>query len=370
MKKYTFYLGVLFLVLVACGEGNNDDFEQAPADTDYTDDTTPGDTTPGDTTSSTWLIPISEVKDGGPGKDGIPSIDTPKFVSASDAVLSFLKETDLVVGVFDNGSVRAYPHPILDWHEAVNDKLNGEPVLVSYCPLTGTAFGWKGIAGGNNSTFGVSGLLYNANLILYDRNTDSNWSQLGLTCVNGSLIGDVPELIDVVETNWGTWKTLYPNSEVLSSDTGFSRSYGNYPYGSYKTDHDFFIFSVSPRNSALPNKERVYAIINDGKSKVYQFDKFQNGKSIIESFNGTTYLIVGNENLINSFVLESNTVDLNFEYDFNNSETFFKDIEGNKWSVFGKAIEGPRKGQVLKAATSVVSYWFAIAAFYPNPVIY
>jgi len=369
MKNYIFYLGILLLFLIACGGGDDDVYSPTPTDPNNTDDTIPDDT-PDDTGSSDWLIPVSEVVDGGPGKDGIPSIDTPKFVSVSDSDLSFLKESDLVVGVLNNGLARAYPHPILDWHEAVNDKLNDKPVLVSYCPLTGTAFGWKGIAGGNSSTFGVSGLLYNANLILYDRNTDSHWSQLGLECVNGPLIRDVPELIDVVETNWGTWKALYPNSEVLSIDTGFSRSYGNYPYGNYKTDHEFFIFSVSPRNNSLPNKERVYAIINDGKSKVYQFEKFKNGRIVVENFNGTTYLIVGDENIINSFVLESTTVDLSFEYVFNNSEAFFKDNEGNKWSVFGTAIEGPRAGQVLKSTKSVVSYWFAIAAFYPSPEIY
>lgn len=363
MKKNIFYLLALTVVLSSCG-GNNDDFT-LPIDTGTNDN---NNNNTGGNTSSDWLIPFSEVKDGGPGKDGIPSIDSPRFISMSDA--SFLNDDDLVVGIVNGDEVKAYPHKILDWHEIVNDELNNEFVTINYCPLTGTAFGWSSLADGVKSTFGVSGLLYNTNLILYDRNTDSYWPQLKLQCANGELIGDKPSLHNVVETNWETWKTLYPNTKVLSLETGFSRNYNNYPYGDYKTNQDFFIFTASPSNDALPNKERIYAIIDEDVSKVYQFQTFNGGKVINDVFHGTNYLVVGNENLINSFELNASQSNLIFEYDLNNSEVFFTDDEGNKWSVFGKAIDGPRTGEILKASNSVVSFWFAIAAFYPNPEIY
>ncbi|MBL4939890.1 MAG: DUF3179 domain-containing protein [Lutibacter sp.] len=362
------YLFTILLLFITCG-GNNDD-TLSPNPSNMTGDNPQGDNTSGGNTNSDWLIPISEVKDGGPGKDGIPSINSPKFVDANDAGANFLEDADLVIGIIKGSSARAYPHLILDWHEIVNDSFNQDLVSINYCPLTGTSFGWKGSLNGVKSTFGVSGLLYNANLILYDRNTDSNWSQLKLQCVNGALIGDEPVLESIVETNWGTWKKLYPNTKVLSLDTGFQRNYNFYPYGDYKTNHDFFIFSVSPTNDELPNKERVYAIIDEDVSKVYQFRKFKNGKAIKELFNGKDYLVVGNENLINSFELNESQLNLNFEYDFTNTEVFFKDDEGNKWSVFGEAIEGPRTGEMLNDSKAVVSYWFAIAAFYPNPERY
>ena len=145
---------------------------------------------------------MSEVKDGGPGKDGIPSIDSPRFIDANDSGTDFLNDTDLVIGIVKGDVVKAYPHLILDWHEIVNDKLIEDLITVNYCPLTGTAFGWSSVANNENTTFGVSGLLYNSNLILYDRTTDSYWSQLELECVNGDLIGDEPLLESVVETNW------------------------------------------------------------------------------------------------------------------------------------------------------------------------
>lgn len=367
MKKQLFYVFIILLLFVACGGSSDDTLTLNPIETGNDDD---NDNTQGDNTSSDWLISLSEVKDGGPGKDGIPSIDSPRFIGANDSGADFLNDEDLVIGIVKNNEAKAYPHKVLDWHEIVNDNLNGDFVTINYCPLTGTAFGWESKSGGLKSTFGVSGLLYNTNLILYDRNTDSYWSQLKLQCVNGSLIGDEPVLESIVETNWGTWKKLYPNTKVLSLETGFSRNYGNYPYGDYKTNHNFFIFTVSPTNDELPSKERVYAIIDQDVSKVYQFRKFRDGKVIKEMFNGKEYLVVGNENLINSFELNESQSNLTFEYDFTNTEIFFKDDEGNKWSIFGEAIGGPRAGETLKASKSVVSFWFAIAAFYPNPERY
>ena len=356
MKKNAFYLFVCLSLFMSCSSSDvNNDSNTIPDGNDNNN-------------STQWLIPISEVRDGGPGKDGIPSIDNPNFVAANNA--NFLTDNDLIVGIVKDNEAKAYPHLVLDWHEIVNDEINDSFFTLNYCPLTGTAFAWESMTNGTRSTFGVSGLLYNANLILYDRNTDSNWSQLRLECVNGSLINNKPKLYSVVETNWKTWKTLYPDTQVLNTQTGFSRTYGTSPYGDYSTNNNRFIFRPAITNSALPNKDRVYAIIDEDLSKVYQFSDFDNGKVIRDTFNGKDYLIIGNENLIYSFELQGDFKNLIFEYDFNNSEAFFKDNEGNKWSVFGKAIEGPKLGTSLTSPKSVLSYWFAIAAFYPNPEIY
>ncbi len=316
--------------------------------------------------SGPWLIPVSEIRDGGPGKDGIPSIDAPNFVAAVDA--SFLNDNDLVIGIVKNNEAKAYPHIVMDWHEVTNDNIGDDFFSLNYCPLTGTAFAWESKTNGVRSTFGVSGLLYDANLIMYDRNTDSNWSQFRLECVNGQLIGDKPTLLNVVETDWKTWKSLYPETKVLNTQTGFSRTYGTSPYGDYSTNNNRFIFRPAIINSALPNKDRVYAILDNGISKVYQFSDFNNGKAIKETFNGKNYLIVGNENIINAFELTSEYLNSTFTYELNESEgSIFKDDTGNTWSIFGKAISST---QTLQASKSVVSYWFAIAAFYPDPEIY
>lgn len=318
------------------------------------------DTNPPSRVNGSWLIPKDQVRDGGPGKDGIPSIDFPQFIPVNE--VTFLSDDDLVVGVMHNGVPKAYPHRILDWHEVVND----EDLAINYCPLTGTAFVWEA----KDVDFGVSGLLYNSNLIMYDRNTDSNWSQLGLQCVNGEEIGERPTLLKLVETDWKTWKSLYPNTQVLSLKTGFPRDYTVYPYGDYKTNHERLIFSVSPTNDALPSKQRVFTLVNRGSSKAYKFSDLSGGKAFKDTFSFADYVIVGNQSIANAFELNENQKHLNFEYSYAGSNEFFKDDEGNTWNIFGEAIDGPRKGEELGTASAVVSFWFAVAAFYPNIEIY
>jgi len=317
-----------------------------------------------------WLIPVAEVRDGGPGKDGIPSIDHPRLSSVSE-VSSAISDDLLVIGIKVGNEVKAYPHFIMDWHEIVNDNLEDVFVAVTYCPLTGTAIGWDRIVNGSGTTFGVSGLLYNSNLIPYDRNTDSNWSQIRLECVNGELIGEKPAIIPLVETTWGVFKSMYPETKILDvGDTGFSINYGFYPYGDYRTNNAQILFPISPWDDRLPAKERVLAIIDNEESKVFRFNSFGQGNVINDVFNGEEILVVGNQDTMVSFGLDDQTSLLNFEYAYNGSETLFKDNEGTEWNIFGEAISGPGTGNKLNPKTSFMGYWFSIGAFYPNTEIY
>lgn len=360
MKDLKYVFAAIFaLVLVACSSSNTTGSDDDVVMTSDDDGSNP---------TNTWLLPIEDIKDGGPGKDGIPSIDNPMFTNAS--AINNIPDDELVVGIKIGNVAKAYPHYVIDWHEIVNDEVNGINTTISYCPLTGTAYAWESLANGGFSQFGVSGLLYNSNLILYDRETDSNWSQVLGKCVNGELIGDTPEVYTVVETTWETWKKAYPNSMVLNSNTGFSKPYGTYPYGSYRTNNDFFLFVPDILNPALPNKERVFSIIVNDQSRVYRFEDFTGGKVVRQSFFNKNFLIVGDESLIVAFETNGSTNNLNYSYDFDNSETFFSDDEGNEWNMFGEAIAGPRLGQKLSPTNSVTSMWFAMAAFFPNPIIY
>lgn len=319
------------------------------------------------TENNDWSIPINEVFDGGPGRDGIPSVDAPRFVDANASIVSsYMSDSDLVIGLKIGNEIKAYPHRILDWHEIVNDEINNQKIAINYCPLTGTAFAWEGKISNNNTTFGVSGLLYNTNLILYDRLTNSFWAQLKLESVNGTNIGKKPSLIAVYETTWGTWKSLYPNTKILSNSQGFTRDYGRYPYGDYKENNEFLLFPVKPLNKDLPAKERVFALLNNDNAKVYRFDKFGNGAT----FKSENNLIIGNQDFATAYELPSELTQLTFTFDFNTqNQTLFYDNEGNKWSLDGIALEGPRKGTQLKQSSSVIGFWFAIAAFYNTSII-
>ncbi|WP_308307485.1 DUF3179 domain-containing protein [Streptomyces sp. ISL-10] len=173
---------------------------------------------------------------GGPGKDGIPSIDTPRLVSASEA--DFLDDDDPVFGLEYHGQVRAYPQLVLVWHEIVNDTVGGEPLAVTYCPLTGTVIGFSAPPGVQDLTFGTTGKLVNSNLLMYDRQTGSQWPQLLGQAVSGPLKGTRLDTVPLVWTTWKQWRTAHPDTAVLSTDTGALRSYGSDPYGSYDSYPD------------------------------------------------------------------------------------------------------------------------------------
>lgn len=314
-----------------------------------------------------WLIPESEIRDGGPGKDGIPALTNPPYQSAATA--GFIQPGDLVIGLRIGDEIKAFPHKILDRHEIANDTWNGTPFILSYCPLTGTGMVWEAFSDSSDKSFGVSGLLYNSNLILYDRETDSLWSQMMMKCVNGPRIRTDTALIHVIETTWSTWRQLFPNAEVLSSNTGFNNSYDVYPYGSYKTS-DSLLFPVSNEDNRLHKKERGHGVIVSDHTKFYPIGAFGAEIEVInEGVNGVEIVVAGSTalNLVVSF--ERMTADgtvLNFMPVQGELPVVMIDGEGTKWDVFGRGVSGPRSGSQLAATSSYNAYWFAWAAFFPG----
>jgi len=239
---------------------------------------TEGNAPPNEAGTGEWSVPTTLVLNGGPGKDGIPALENPETVNPEE--VDYVGEEDLVVGFKSGNTIRAYPHSILDWHEIINDELEETEIAITYCPLTGTSIGWDRNVDGNLTTFGVSGRLYNTNLIPYDRATDSNWSQMRLDCINGALKGTKIKTHLLVETTWATWKQMYPQTEVVSTNTGHVRLYGTYPYTNrdgddYRYDNDFLIFPITYEDTRLPQKERVLGVIVEGKAKVYRFAAFE-----------------------------------------------------------------------------------------------
>ena len=316
-----------------------------------------------------WLIPQNQVRDGGPGKDGIPSIDNPRF-SAIEAI-DFLEDNDLVLVMRVDGEVHVYPHPILDWHEIINDDFGDKSVAITYCPLTGTAVGWNRVLEGKKTTFGVSGLLYNSNLIPYDRETDSNWTQMGLVCVNGELIGTIPETYQLLETSWASAKKMFPDAMVVTDDTGFSRNYQQYPYGTYRTDNRL-IFPVDERDETLHPKERVLGIIADANDvKAYEFQEFKTAGLIQDSFGGQSYVILGSQtdNYLMAYVASAGQEFMAIT-DPSDPTILMEDNEGNRWDIFGLAVSGPRQGDRLEGAEAFIGFWFSWAAFYPSVELY
>lgn len=314
-----------------------------------------------------WLIPVDDVFDGGPGKDGIPAVMNPRFQSVQEH--QDLEDDELVVGVIMHDEARAYPHTILDWHEIINDEIQGTPISLTYCPLTGSAIGWHGNINGQTTTFGVSGLLYNSNLMPYDRATDSYWSQMLLQAVHGARKGEMAETFPVLETSWKQWKTLFPESRVLTRETGHSRPYGNYPYGDYRTSEGT-IFPVRGSDGRLHPKERVHGIIVGGGVHAYVLEDLPPALGTLQDeLNMVPYVLVGSgsANIVAVFDRRLNDgTSLNFHSLTEGDPGQFTDEENNIWDLSGRAVAGPRLGQQLTPLTAFTAYWLAWPAFYPN----
>ncbi len=214
------------------------------------------------------LIPFNQILGGGPPKDGIPSIDQPTFVLADET--DYLQDDAPILGINYQGIIKAYPINILNWHEIVNDQFNEEPVVITFCPLCGSGMAFSASINGKAHTFGVSGLLYNSDVLLYDRQTQSLWSQMMAQAISGPHKSKYLVSIPVQHTTWLDWKTRNPQTLVLSKETGFGRNYTHSPYKKY-LDSPQLMFPVSASSRRYHPKEEVFGINIGGQFKVYPF---------------------------------------------------------------------------------------------------
>lgn len=211
-------------------------------------------------------IPHGEILSGGPPRDGIPSIDAPKFIAPDKA--DFMEDKDLVLSFTHNGKTRAYPLRILVWHEIVNETINGKPILVTYCPLCGTAMIFDRKVGGMVRDFGVSGLLYQSDVLMYDRQSESLWSQIKMEAVSGPLSGTALTLLPSAHLTWKAWKIMHPDGKVLSTETGHLRNYSGLAYARYFDSPDT-MFPVPRHRDELAEKDWVIGVIADGKAHAF-----------------------------------------------------------------------------------------------------
>lgn len=238
------------------------------------------------------LIPAAEIHSGGPPKDGIPAIDKPVFIAAS---ASNLKPDARIMGLEIEGVARAYPLSIMNWHEIVNDTFGKKTVVVTYCPLCGSGVAFDADVDGAPLKFGVSGLLYNSDVLLYDRRTESLWSQILSKSVTGKMKGKILKMLPLLQTSWSEWKALYPSTQVLSENTGFSRDYNRNPYSGYDTGAGIY-FPVKFSSKRYHPKERVLGIEFDGQYKAYPFAELsKKGAKFTDQFAGRDLTIQYND---------------------------------------------------------------------------
>lgn len=220
------------------------------------------------------------------GQDCIPSIDKPLFEEGQKA--SWLQESDIVFTINYKSVQRAYPQRILNWHEIVNDEVAGDPIAITFCPLCGSAVAFERKVDGVITEFGISGKLHDSDLVMYDRYEGNLWQQITGEAIVGPAARRNEKLKPILlgTTTWGEWIKKYPNSQVLSKDTGFSRNYDQYPYGTYEQD-DQLLFGVKGLDKSLQIKTVVYGVEVNGRSKAYPASTFDKNAIIEDSLDGT-----------------------------------------------------------------------------------
>ena len=217
---------------------------------------------------SNATIPLQEIFSGGPPKDGIPSLTDPEFIPAQKATT--LEAEDRVLGFVHEGVAKAYPIRILNWHEVVNDRIGERDFVVTYCPLCGSGIAFDAKVKGERLLFGVSGRLYNSDVLLYDRKTGSLWSQLKMEAVTGKFSGRRLRWLPLSHTTWRDWKEQHPDTLVLSQKTGYFRNYAKDPYQGY-ADKEQLLFPVSNQDKRLSTKAWVLGVFIQGAAKAYPF---------------------------------------------------------------------------------------------------
>ena len=275
------------------------------------------------------LIPANEIDHGGPGRDGIPAIDKPRFL-AGDSRDAEVKPDERVLGVSYNGVAKAYPIAILEHHEIVNDLFGETALTITYCPLCGTGMVFLANAAGKVLNFGVSGLIYNSDMLLYDRNTHSLWSQIMKTAVTGLLKGTTLTQVPAQYTTWANWLQQHPQTLLLSRDTGEERNYDNSPYAEYKR-LPMVSYATSHSDWRLPAKSWVAGITVGSDALALPFEELDQLESALA-------VTVGGQAL-------------EVRWDKAAQTALVLDAAGNEYPV-------------------TAAYWFAWVAFHPATALY
>lgn len=250
-------------------------------------------------------VNLSDIISGGPGKDGIPAIRKPKFTGVSGASNTITPQTlGIAAGINEK---KFYPYNILVWHEVVDDKIDGIPVAITFCPLCGSAIVFnRQIDNKTVLEFGVSGLLYQSNLLMYGNETESLWSQVRGEAVIGDYTGKKLQIIKSDLLNFSDFKSKYPNGKVLSTDTGYQRDYSFYPYGDYDANSEIY-FPTKKFDNRLPLKEIVYVIRVDDGVAVFPIKDLKIVKEADLEVNGKKIIVVSKDGEIVSSVNEIET---------------------------------------------------------------
>ena len=328
-------------------------------------------------------VAYDEIISGGVPRDGIPPLDNPRF-AIPELADKWLKDQEPVIALEVNGVARAYPLQILTWHEIVNDTLGGVPVVATFCPLCNAALVFERTIDGVVFDFGVSGKLRNSDLIMWDRQTESWWQQFTGEGIVGTMTGRMLKILPATIISWKDFKSAYPESTVLSRDTGFDRPYGTNPYVGYDAvDNPPFLFEGDTDGRLLP-MERIVSVSIGDEDAAFPFSLLDEERvisysladqDIVVFFKSGTASALDRRTIKDGrdvgatgvFVPEVDGRRLTFRSE---GDGFVDEETGSVWDIVGHAVEGPLAGKRLEPIVHANHFWFAWGAFKPDTKIY
>lgn len=233
---------------------------------------------------SNAVVPRESIREGGPARDRIRSVDAPEFAPPPEA--AWCPPPVPVIGMSLDGVAHAYPVHVLEYHQVVNDQLGDVPVVVAYDPLTGIPRGYRSTVDGRVLHFGVSGLLYHGQFLLYDRETESLWAQYEGRAVAGPMAGKRLVPVEVRQEQMGIWFQRHNDTTVLKLPEPDRIDYRQSPYELYWVS-DSIPFEVDARDDRYHPKEVVVGVEVDGKTRAYLGSILTaEGGRIVDDFEG------------------------------------------------------------------------------------
>lgn len=299
-------------------------------------------------------IRLEEITWGGVRKEGIPSLNNPDLIHATDA--DYLHGDDLVFGVAINEDARAYPLRIMGWHEMFNDVIGGVPVALAYCTLCGSGILFETTIEEQNDplVFGSSGFLYRSNKLMFDRASHSLWNQFTGRPVSGPLARSDIEMRQrplVIDT-WDNWQKANPETRVLSLKTGHDRDYGSgVVYNDYFASPDL-MFPAKVNQSRLKQKDYVFGVRQFGGAKAWPLDAFRDTPVINDEILGRPLILIGDPKTRTVRAFERGT------RQFSGDAAALRSDDGKNWRLNENALISS-DGQRLPRVAGHIAYWFA-----------
>jgi hypothetical protein len=333
---------------------------------------------------SRHTVPYSEILSGGPPKDGIPPIDRPSFVDVEQAS-EWLDPVEPVVFVQVGEESRAYPLQILTWHEIVNDTLGGLPLVVTFCPLCNTAIAFERQLDDLLLDFGTTGRLRYSNLIMYDRQTETWWQQATGEAIAGELVGSKLVFYPAAIISWEDFKSANPDGLVLSRETGFSRPYGENPYGGYDdVNNPPFLYRGPGIPDVLPPVARVLTVDFEEEAVAYPYEVLEEMRVVNDTVAGNDIVLFwqpGTASALDAPIIASGRDigaanayfrglegrDLTFRFE---DQRILDDQTGSEWNLLGHSVAGVLEGEQLEPVITINHFWFSWAAFKPETRVY